>query len=71
MKITQELEQKIEKEMMEFRNENLLSAGQLTTNNWTQILRNVGLSDKEIAEYRAEMQKNAAALNDPLDAYRD
>lgn len=71
MKITQELEQKVEKAMMKFRNENLLSAGQLTKDNWTQILRNVGLSDKEIAEYRAEMQKNAAALNDPLDAYRD
>ena len=71
MKITQELEQKVEKAMMKFRNENLLAAGQLTKENWTQILRNVGLSDKEIAEYRAEMQKNAAALNDPLDAYRD
>ena len=71
MKITQELEQKVEKAMMKFRNENLLSAGQLTTDNWTEILKNAGLSDKEISEYRAEMQRNAAALNDPLDAYRD
>lgn len=71
MKITKELEERIEKAMMEFRNDNLLSAGQLTQNNWTQILQNAGLSEKEIAEYRAEQQKNAAAMNDPLDAYRD
>ena len=71
MKITKELEERIERAMMEFRNENLLSAGQLTTDNWTEILKNAGLSDKEISEYRAEMQKNAAALDDPLDEDRD
>ena len=71
MKITKELEERIEEAMMEFRHENLLGAGQLNRDNWTQILQNAGLSDKEIAEYRAEMQKYAAALDDPLDAYRD
>ena len=71
MTITNELEDRIEKAMMEFRNDNLLGAGQLTTDNWTEILKNAGQSDKEISEYRAEMQKYSVALNDPLDAYRD
>ena len=71
MKITKELEDRIEKAMMEFRHDNLLGPGQLTRDDWTEILKNAGLSDKEISEYRAEMQKYSAALDDPLDAYRD
>jgi hypothetical protein len=29
------------------------------------------LTDEEVAAYRAEQSKYAAALDDPLDAYRD
>lgn len=57
--------------LQEYRQENLLGAGQMTTADWTEVYRNAGMSDEEIAAYREEMSKYAAALDDPLDAYRD
>ena len=64
-------EKKIDEAQMEYRRENLLSAGQLTTADWNQIYKNAGMSDKEIQEYRKAMQKYQAALQDSSDQYRD
>jgi hypothetical protein len=30
-----------------------------------------GLSSKEVAEYRKYLEETAAAVDDPIDAYRD
>jgi hypothetical protein len=64
------LEAKIDEALLEYRRENLLGAGQLTTADWTQVYKNAGMTDEQIAAYRQEQSKYAAALNDPLDAYR-
>ena len=64
-------EKKIDEAQIEYRRENLLSAGQLTTADWNQIYKNAGMSDKEIQEYRKAMQKYQTALQDSSDQYRD
>jgi hypothetical protein len=64
-------EERIDEALLKYRRENLLGPGQLTTADWTQVYRNAGMTDEEIAAYRAEQSKYAAALDDPLDAYRD
>ena len=62
---------KIGEAQIEYRRENLLSAGQLTTTDWNQIYKNAGMSDKEIQEYRKAMEPYQAALQDSSDPYRD
>lgn len=64
------LEEKIDQALVHYLKENLLGAGQLTSADWTAIYKNAGMSDIEIEAYRNEQSKSAAALNDPLDAYR-
>ena len=62
-------EEKIDQALRAYRNEHLKGAYELTTADWTAIYKKAGMTDKEIAAYRAEMQNNAA-LDDPLDVYR-
>ena len=71
MKITKELEQKIERASEEYRRENLIGAGQMTTSSWNEVYKSIGMTDKDIAEYREQMRKYERALNDPADAYRN
>ena len=66
-----ELEQRIDEAMMEYRKENRLSAGKLSSQDWMKIYKEAGMTDKEIEQYRQEMRKYSKATNDPLDAYRD
>ena len=71
MKITKELKQKIAEAVLEYRRENMVGAGQMSTSSMMEIYKSVGMTDKEIAEYREEINKNSEALDDPVDAYRD
>lgn len=61
---------RIDAALMEYRRENLLEPGQMSEAGWTQVYKNAGMTDEEIAAYREEMSKYAAALDDPLDMYR-
>ena len=66
-----ELEERIDKAQMAYCQENLVSGSQLSTTAWTEIYKMAGMTDEEIKAYREERQKYSAALDDPLDAYRD
>ena len=61
---------KIDAALMDYRRENMLGPGQMTAEGWTQVYKNAGMTDEEIAAYREELSKYAAALDDPVDAYR-
>ena len=66
-----QLEEKIEQALLEYRRENLLGPGQLSSKDWTNIYKKAGMSDEEIADYRKNLQQYAKVMDDPLDAYRD
>ncbi len=63
-------EEKIDQALRDYLREELKGASELTTADWTAIYKKAGMSDKEIAAYRQQLQESAAAVNDPLDAYR-
>ena len=65
------LEKRIDKALLTYCRENLLEPEQLTKDDWTEVYQLAGMSDKEITAYREEQKKYAAALDDPLDAYRN
>ena len=70
MTATMTKEEKIDQALMAYRNEHLKGANELTADDWTAIYKKAGMSDEEIAAYRQQLQESAAAVNDPLDAYR-
>lgn len=62
---------KIEKSALEYRRENLLGPGQMSEDDWNQVYRSIGMSEKEIKQYREAHKPFEAALHDSSDMYRD
>ena len=66
-----ELEKRIEESYEKHRAQTLEHPYHWGREKWNQVYRDAGMTEKEIEAYRREQEMNSAALNDPLDAYRD
>jgi hypothetical protein len=67
-----EQEERIDKALLTYRRENLRGPGQLTKEDWDQVYKNAGMSDKEIAEYRKQNEltpEQAKALDDKVEQF--
>ena len=67
-----ELKERIDNSLLAYRRENLLGPGQLTREDWTQVYKNAGMSDKEIAAYRKAKEltpEQMRALDDKVEQY--
>ena len=67
-----ELEEKIDQALLAYRRENLKGPGQLTKEDWTQVYKKAGMTDKEIATYRKENEltpNESNALNDQVEQF--
>ncbi len=62
---------RITKSVLEYRRENLLGPGQMREADWNLVYKNIGMSEKEIKQYREAHIPFEAALNDSSDMYRD
>lgn len=62
---------KITKASIEYRRENLIGAGQMRTSDWDNIYKSIGMSEREVEQYRKAHEPFEAALNDSSDMYRD
>lgn len=69
--MSKKTEERIDKALLTYCRENLLEPSQLTQNNWKEVYQLAGMTEKEIAEYKEKQQKYSAALDDPLDLYRN
>ena len=62
---------KISNASLEYRRENLIGPGQMRTSDWDNIYKSIGMSEREIEQYRKANEPFQAALNDSADMYRD
>jgi hypothetical protein len=62
---------RITKSVLEYRRENLLGPGQMREADWNQVYKNIGMSEKEVKQYREAHIPFEVALNDSCDMYRD
>lgn len=63
--------EKIRNASLEYRSENLIGAGQMRTSDWDNIYKSIGMSEREVEQYRKAHEPFEAALNDSSDMYRD
>ncbi len=63
--------EKIRNASLEYRSENLIGAGQMRTSDWDNIYKSIGMSEREVEQYRKAHEPFEAALNDSADMYRD